>query len=165
MSRWLGRCAVFLALAAALATADSFVRPIPDQSEIPPAAGTELEPGDVVIMAAPKLTVQALRERYDQGTANIIDARPIDQYREGHIPGAYHLDPAAFRAGRPELVDMLPTDLPIVIYCSGGDCDASHQVQKFLKSYGFTKLEVFDGGFPEWQSGDNPVETGEPAVQ
>jgi rhodanese-related sulfurtransferase len=101
---------------------------------------------------------------YDNGTAVFADARPLEIFKDGHIAGAYHLDVELFRQGRPDVLDLLPTDMPIIVYCGGGECDASKIVKRLLNSHGFADVLIFEEGYPAWQAAGYPVETGEPAL-
>jgi rhodanese-related sulfurtransferase len=49
---------------------------------------------------------------------------------------------------------------PIVIYCSGGDCEDSHMLAQKLWGIQFNNVYVYKDGFPDWQSKGGPVRTG-----
>jgi hypothetical protein len=51
---------------------------------------------------------------YQDGSAVFVDARSLEQYQQGHIPGALSL-PADEIAGR---LDELDPDDPIITYCA-----------------------------------------------
>jgi rhodanese-related sulfurtransferase len=101
--------------------------------------------------------------RFQQGAIVFIDARDETHYREGHVPGAFELDPY-----HPET--YFPTALPpcqaaeqIVVYCHGGDCDDSVSAALLLRDVGIAtnKLFVYGGGITEWTTNGWPVEIGE----
>lgn len=85
--------------------------------------------------------------------ALFLDARRSEAFRAGHIPGARSL-PAweANLAERIQRLAMLAPDprLPVVIYCSGGDCQDSHLVAEALRPAGFVNLRIYREGYPEW---------------
>jgi len=100
--------------------------------------------------------------RREENLVIFVDAREDQHYQKGHIPGAYQLD-----YYRPE--KYLATVLPlcqlaqqIVVYCNGGNCEDSEFAATFLLSAGVPKekLEVYGGGFSEWQTNHLPVEIG-----
>jgi len=100
--------------------------------------------------------------RYEQNLVIFVDAREDEHYQKGHIPGAYQLD-----YYRPEnyLGALLPVCQfaeKIVVYCTGGNCEDSEFAATFLLSAGVPKekLDVYGGGFTEWQSNHLPVEIG-----
>ena len=49
---------------------------------------------------------------------------------------------------------------PIVIYCSGGDCEDSHMLAEKLYMVGFNNLLVYKDGFPGWQKRGLPAVKG-----
>jgi rhodanese-related sulfurtransferase len=100
--------------------------------------------------------------RYQDGRVVFVDARPEDGYEDGHIPGAYELDPY-----HPE--KQLATVLPacnaaeqVVVYCTGGECEDGDTVAIMLKSASVEggKIFVYGGGFHDWATAHLPVETG-----
>ena len=100
---------------------------------------------------------------YRAGTL-FLDARRTDVYRQGHIPGARSFPvwesdidsrvTALFEEGRDQRA-------PIVIYCSGGDCEDSHMLAEKLYFVGFDNALVYKDGFPDWQKRGLPVTKGE----
>lgn len=101
-----------------------------------------------------------LRSR--DGRIVFVDARNPDDYQDGHIPGAYELDPYH---PEKELGNVLPVCLAaekVVVYCTGGDCEDSDTAAILLRDGGVPggKLFVYGGGITEWQAAHLPVETG-----
>lgn len=174
---WFKRCAIILAVAAALAAADSFARPSawtakspPKKTEAPIVAATATATDGTTQTVTPQAAVVVHDAKWfsDQLEAGAvaIDARTAEKFRESRVPGAIHLPFEAFTKGRPEALDFLPDDgTQMIIYCDGGDCDASHKVQTMLAQYGLTSTIVFEAGFPGWQQAGLEVESGDPASQ
>jgi rhodanese-related sulfurtransferase len=178
MKQWLLRCCLLLAAAGLIAIADAARRPFPSDAffKKPAAPPTTTEPqaidgaatgaeGDAQVPAGPNADgdvydAEWVRERYDLQSHFLIDARPIDQYAAGHVSGAFHLDFAAFQGGTPEEKLAMLQGMPLIIYCSGGDCDASHKVQTMLRRYGFEELYVFVPGYPGLEEAGFPIEQG-----
>jgi len=83
-----------------------------------------------------------------------LDARRTTVYADGHIPGA-----RSFPIWESDIADRvkafyeegLDQNAPIVIYCSGGDCEDSHMLAEKLYMVGFNNLLVYKDGFPGWQ--------------
>ena len=95
--------------------------------------------------------------------AVFLDARRTAMYTEGHIPGARSL--SAWEDGLPEKVDQLSLftsdlKLPVVIYCSGGDCHDSHLVAQKLWLAGFRNVRIYADGYPDWETRKLPVTQG-----
>ena len=49
---------------------------------------------------------------------------------------------------------------PVVVYCSGGDCEDSHTLAQKLYFVGFDNVLVYKDGFPDWQKRNLPIHTG-----
>jgi rhodanese-related sulfurtransferase len=101
--------------------------------------------------------------RVRQQRVVFVDARDLARYQEGHIPGAYELDPYHPEAA---LATVLPVCLAaeqVVVYCNGGDCEDSQFAAIALRDAGVPaqKLFVFAGGIAEWGNRGLPVETGD----
>jgi rhodanese-related sulfurtransferase len=101
-----------------------------------------------------------------RGNVPFLDARRSSVYRQGHIAGA-RLFPV-WEADIDDRVKALALEgldpnAPIVVYCSGGDCEDSHMLATKLHMVGFDNVLVYKDGFPDWQkrglaqaTGDNP---------
>jgi rhodanese-related sulfurtransferase len=101
-----------------------------------------------------------LKKLYDADAALVVDAREAAEYAEGHIAGALSL-PYNDALGEPDKVKALDSGgRPIVVYCSGGDCELSIDLAKLLLGAGKRKVLVYQGGYPEWQGAGNPVAHG-----
>ncbi len=95
-----------------------------------------------------------------------LDARRTSVYEQGHIPGARPF--SVWESDVDEKVNKLyaersdPKDqnLPIVIYCSGGDCEDSHMLAQKLWGIQFNNIYVYKDGFPDWQKRGLPIHTG-----
>jgi rhodanese-related sulfurtransferase len=105
--------------------------------------------------------VAALQAR---GNVLILDARRTSVYRDGHIAGARSI--AVWEADADDKVKTLFTEgrdqsAPIVIYCSGGECEDSHMLAQKLYFVGFDNVLVYKDGFPDWQKRGLPVSRGD----
>lgn len=100
--------------------------------------------------------------RYQKGVIVFIDARDKDEYRKGHIPGAYDFDPYHPENYFPTVLPVCQKAQQVVVYCNGGDCDDSESAALLLRDVGIPnqKLFVYGGGFTEWKTNNLPVETG-----
>ena len=92
-----------------------------------------------------------------------LDARRTSVYADGHIPGARSFPvwesdiDARVKAFFDEGLDQ---NAPIVIYCSGGDCEDSHMLAEKLYMVGFNSLYIYKDGFPGWTKRGLPVNKG-----
>lgn len=109
-----------------------------------------------------RLSLEGAKKRFDKKACIFIDARKPEEYQDGHIPGAlnfYGNEPDKFA---PLVLPQLPDKTKeIVTYCHGGDCDLSLQAAKALGEAGYTHVEIFVGGWPEWEKAGYPVTKGE----
>lgn len=96
--------------------------------------------------------------------ALFVDARRTATYTLGHISGAKSL-PAweDGLAGKADQLSLFTADLklPVVVYCSGGDCHDSHLVAEKLWQAGFRNLRIYAGGYPDWEARKLAVVKGE----
>jgi rhodanese-related sulfurtransferase len=106
--------------------------------------------------------VKTLHDR----NALFLDARRTSVYEQGHIPGARtysvwesDIDDKVQKLFA-ERNDPASQNLPIVIYCSGGDCEDSHMLAQKLWGIQFNNVYVYKDGFPDWQQHGAPVHTG-----
>jgi rhodanese-related sulfurtransferase len=95
-----------------------------------------------------------------------LDARRTSVYEQGHITGARtysvwesDIDDKVQKLFA-ERSDTAAQNLPIVIYCSGGDCEDSHMLAQKLWGIQFNNVYVYKDGFPDWQQHGAPVHTG-----
>ena len=58
---------------------------------------------------------------------------------------------------RPFYEERPEQNRPIVIYCTGGDCEDSHMLAEKLYMVGFNALYVYKDGFPDWQKRGLPI--------
>ncbi|HYF14418.1 MAG TPA: rhodanese-like domain-containing protein [Phycisphaerales bacterium] len=101
---------------------------------------------------------------FEQGAA-FIDARRREEYEAGHVENAFWLPADQLTGGRPAALDYLDAEAPLVIYCGGGDCDASHNTAALLQQLGYKRTHVMKDGFPAWRDAGKPVATGAPVYE
>ena len=80
------------------------------------------------------ITLRESGDLFDQG-ALFIDARSDSDFADGHIEAAVWMPASEVLMRAEELFEFDPA-MPVVIYCTGGTCDASHNVQRRLEQYG-----------------------------
>lgn len=101
---------------------------------------------------------QELRRRIEAGDVTVLDVRPADEYRAGHIPGAISI-PVEELARR--LAD-LPRDREVVAYCRGPYCVFAVQAVEVLRREGF-RARRMEAGLPDWRLAGHRVAVGERA--
>ncbi len=100
--------------------------------------------------------------------AVVVDAPIASEYTNGHIKGAINvpyrersLKATNFDADEDEFkVARLPADKAsaIVIYCNGPDCWKSFKASTVAIRAGYTNVNWYRAGFPNWASKDLPIE-------
>ncbi|MFW6192323.1 MAG: ArsR/SmtB family transcription factor [Gemmatimonadota bacterium] len=99
------------------------------------------------------VTLEELRREYGSGDVVVIDVRPDDEYRAGHIEGARSVPLEEID----EALEELPDDREIVAYCRGPYCLLSDDAVERLRARGY-RARRLNGGFPEWRARGLPVE-------
>jgi rhodanese-related sulfurtransferase/DNA-binding transcriptional ArsR family regulator len=96
---------------------------------------------------------QELLARMDRGLVTVIDVRPADEFRIGHLPGAINVP-------LPELgskLALLDPGREIVAYCRGPWCVMSFEAVAELRKRGFSAYRLEDG-LPEWKAAGLAIE-------
>ena len=75
-----------------------------------------------------------LLRRVKKGEVTVLDVRPGEEFRAGHIPGALSVPMAELKA---RLKD-LPKDREVVAYCRGPYCVMAIEAVELLRKKGFT---------------------------
>lgn len=96
---------------------------------------------------------EELMARMEEGSVTVLDVRPEDEFRAGHLPRALNVTVGALRSRLAEL----PRDREIVAYCRGPYCVLSFEAVRALRAEGFAVRRYRDG-FPEWKAAGLPVE-------
>jgi len=119
-----------------------------DEPIVPP----EADEGD-----PPFISVDKAHMEYQSGDAIFVDARDPEEFECGTIPGSVNI---SFNympmEGLEEYIDSTlnraPKDKPIIIFCSGEECDLSLHLARNMQDFGYTNLMVFFGGSREWEN-------------
>lgn len=115
----------------------------------PEKAAVEITPDDVQLLYGRK--------------ALFLDARRSSVFAEGHITGARSLP--VWESDIDDRVkalyeEGLDQQAPVVVYCSGGNCEDSHMLAEKLYMVGFDNVRIYKDGFPDWQKRGLPVSKG-----
>jgi rhodanese-related sulfurtransferase len=101
-----------------------------------------------------------VKKFFDAGAALFVDAREAPEYAEGHIAGALSV-PFDDAVRNPALLEPFKrAGKPLILYCSGGDCELSKDLAKNMLADGIRKVLVFTDGLPAWKAAGYPVEAG-----
>ncbi|MBI2568160.1 MAG: metalloregulator ArsR/SmtB family transcription factor [Candidatus Schekmanbacteria bacterium] len=89
---------------------------------------------------------ETLIERIRRGEVTLLDVRPADEYRAGHLPGALSVPLRQLR----DQLDRLPHDREIVAYCRGPYGVMALDAVAVLQDAGFPAARL-DEGVLEWK--------------
>lgn len=87
----------------------------------------------------------------------LIDARPVENYALGHIPGAVSLPISRFDEYLPRRLERLRAARMLIVYCSGRTCSDSHELALRLLQKGLKVLFLYNGGMEDWLEKGNAV--------
>ena len=93
-----------------------------------------------------------LIDRLRSGTATVLDVRPEDEFRQGHLPSALNIPLAQLERRLAEL----SADREIIAYCRGPWCVLSFEAVAALRQRGYRARRLEDG-FPEWKVAGLPI--------
>jgi rhodanese-related sulfurtransferase len=93
-----------------------------------------------------------LLDRLRCGAATVLDVRPEDEFRSGHLPDALNIPLAQLQRRLAEL----PPDKEIVAYCRGPWCVLSYEAVALLRERGY-RARRLEEGFPEWKMAGLPT--------
>ena len=99
---------------------------------------------------------RTLLKRVRRAEVTVLDVRPAEEYRAGHIPGAISIPLQQLK----RRLSTLPRDREIVAYCRGPYCVLAVDAVKLLRARGFAAVRLEDG-LPEWRAQGLPVAVGE----
>jgi rhodanese-related sulfurtransferase len=102
------------------------------------------------------VSLDELRRRLREGDITVIDVRPEEEFRSGHIPGAVSIPVAQLKRRLSEI----PRKREVVAYCRGPYCVYSVEAVGILRKHGYRARRA-DEGMPDWRANSLPVAAGE----
>jgi hydroxyacylglutathione hydrolase len=101
----------------------------------------------------PEIDVDTLESRSSETV--VLDVRELEEYEQGHMPGAINL-PQAELASR---LDEFSHDRPLALICRSGV--RSLRAAQFLRQMGFEQVMSVQGGTLAWRAAGKPLAFGE----
>jgi rhodanese-related sulfurtransferase len=94
-------------------------------------------------------------KNYEETDHILVDVREVDEYTDGHLPGAVNIPLSEFA----ERYVEIPTDKTVLLVCKSGG--RSFQAAQFLamQEADYPELINLDGGTMGWATTGNPIET------
>ena len=103
-----------------------------------------------------RVDADELLRRVRGGEVTVLDVRPTQEYRAGHVPGAISIPASELDARLKEL----PRGRPVVAYCRGPYCVMALDAVELLRKKGFD-AERMEQGVVEWRARGWRIERGE----
>lgn len=102
-----------------------------------------------------RLTLEELKERWEQDGIQVLDVREPDEFEEAHIPGSVNVPWHDIRA----VPDRFDSDRPVATVCGSGR--RAGIAASLLQRFGATDvMHVPKGGVSDWRQRDWPIEGG-----
>lgn len=95
-----------------------------------------------------------LLRRLREEDVTVLDVRPEDEYRAGHIPDAISIPVDELEAR----LEELPDDREVVAYCRGPYCTFAGEAVELLNGHGL-RARRMEEGLPDWRALGLPVAT------
>lgn len=102
------------------------------------------------------VSLDELRRRVRDGEVTLVDVRPEDEYRAGHIPGAMSIPVAQLGQRLAEI----PKRREVVAYCRGPYCVYAVEAVELLRKRGYRARRA-EEGLPDWRARGLPIASGE----
>ena len=99
------------------------------------------------------VSVEELLVKMREEGVLVLDVRPEEEYRAGHIPGARSVPLDRLAAH----LEELPKDREVIAYCRGPYCVFSDEAVALLRSRGYRARRLTEG-LPDWRAAGMPVE-------
>lgn len=88
--------------------------------------------------------------QFGQPNVYFVDARKPDEYAQGHIKGSINLPSTALFENIERVIQYVPQPDLVIVYCGGGNCEASHTVADALRNqFGYVNVKVYVKGWEE----------------
>ncbi len=100
-----------------------------------------------------------LMRRVRAGEVTVLDVRPVEEYRAGHIPGAVSIPLAELK----KRIAELPKRRAIVAYCRGPYCVMAIDAVEVLRKRGF-RAQRMEQGVLDWRARGWRLEKGTEAA-
>jgi rhodanese-related sulfurtransferase len=108
-------------------------------------------------IASTFLAYEEAQGLYIRQRALFVDARHASDFNGGHIKGAVNIPLSELQENH-GILESLPKDRLLVVYCDGESCNSSVELAKLLYGAGFSNVKIFFGGWNEWFAHKQPRE-------
>lgn len=99
------------------------------------------------------VTTDELLQLLGDGDPIVLDVRPEEEYRAGHLPGAVSVPVKHLE----QYLEQIPPDREVIAYCRGPYCVFADEAVQLLRGRGYSARR-FALGLPDWRAAGLPVE-------
>jgi rhodanese-related sulfurtransferase/predicted transcriptional regulator len=110
--------------------------------------------------ALERVSSEELMHRVRKGEVTVLDVRPAQEYRAGHIPGARSVPVSELR----NHLAKLPKNREIVAYCRGPNCVMAIEAVEQLRKRGFRAVRM-EQGVMDWRARGWRIEKSPPETK
>jgi rhodanese-related sulfurtransferase len=97
-------------------------------------------------------TIESIQTAIAGKDATILDARRPDAYDRWHIPTALNLPVTATHGELREVLESIPKDRKLIVYCNSSQCSWARQVAHHIAARGYRNVSVFTDGVEGWMA-------------
>jgi rhodanese-related sulfurtransferase len=101
------------------------------------------------------ITNEELIARLRKRDVVVLDVRPEEEFRAGHIAAAQSIPIAELK----KRLNEIPKRSTVIAYCRGPYCVFADDAVSLLRKHGYEALRL-QAGFPEWKMQGLPIATG-----
>ena len=101
------------------------------------------------------VTSKELHKLMKDGSVVVVDVRPAEEFKAGHIPGALSIPVPELKRRMQEI----PKNREVIAYCRGHYCVYSLDAVTLLRRNGYRARRAAEG-LPDWRVSGLPVEAG-----
>ena len=114
------------------------------------------EPSPTSITGAKTIDSAQAKALFDKGVL-FIDVRSDKDWAAGRIPDAIHIELKKVLSEATLGKQAKKAD-PVVFYCNGVGCYRSSKASKKAVGWGYTNVNYYRLGYPDWKSSGYPTE-------
>jgi rhodanese-related sulfurtransferase len=109
-----------------------------------------------LLMGLKTISPGGLKELMQRQQVTVVDVNSRQSWMKAHVPGALHLDPAAYSDSD------LPAgkDANLVFYCSNPLCRKAPNAARRAEKMGYGNVKVMSAGITGWMAAKLPTEVG-----
>ncbi len=106
----------------------------------------------------PFISLDEAAGKFQDKNVVFIDARDPEDFELAHIKGALSIPYEYLEEDWMAASTGIPKERPIVIYCSGTECELSLLLGREMAYQGYENIFIFYGGWREWEHAGLPTE-------